>query len=382
MLVVAGAVVAMAVPVVQGKTEEPKYTIENSVQAVRQARDADAGRWAPSVLEQAESALRAGQLDARLQKIKFLPFRDYTTTRFHIARADSLAKLAVAETFRLRQEALEASTAAIEDAARHVGTTDSFANSVHLNTYERSILQKAKINLAEAQILHDKGEYLDSKASAEEAVERALRIGDRVASVVARYSDETLVRKWRGWIEDTVAASRRSGGDAVIVNKERHTLTLYNGGREVKTYRVELGYNSVRDKHHAGDNATPEGRYRITDVKGVGQSKYHRAFLLNYPNEDDRAEFARMKKAGQLPKGVGLGGLIEIHGEGGQGKDWTMGCVAMRNSEIDDLARHIGSGCPITIVGGDGSGGIYTDMLHERKLLSASSKSDPETPTN
>jgi hypothetical protein len=55
--------------------------------------------------------------------------------------------------------------------------------------------------------------------------------------------------------------------------------------------------------------------------------------------------------------------LIEIHGEGGRGKDWTQGCVALTNSDIDDLFGRVAIGTPVTIVGGDGNGGTFTRLV-------------------
>jgi len=167
-----------------------------------------------------------------------------------------------------------------------------------------------------------------------------------------------------------VAWSRRSGQPAVVVHKADHRLTLYGGGRPVKTYRADMGFNLVGDKTVSGDGATPEGRYRITAKKGRGSSVYHMALLLDYPNAEDRAELARLKKRGQVPRNAGLGGLIEIHGEGGRGKDWTKGCVALTNRDIEDLFRRVSVGTPVTIVGTDGSGGSLGTLLVRQQQAS------------
>ncbi len=126
---------------------------------------------------------------------------------------------------------------------------------------------------------------------------------------------------------------------------------------------AELGYNSIGNKNRAGDSATPEGRGRITVKKDVGQSGYHMALLLDYPNEEDRRRFAAAKRAGRIPKGASLGNLIEVHGEGGRGKDWTKGCVALTNRDIADLFDRVRVGTPVTIVGGDGNGGTFTRLV-------------------
>jgi murein L,D-transpeptidase YafK len=97
--------------------------------------------------------------------------------------------------------------------------------------------------------------------------------------------------------------------------------------------------------------------------KDRGQSRYHRALLLDYPNAADRERFAAAKRRGEIPRGAGIGGLIEIHGEGGRGQNWTEGCVALSNRDMDDLFRRVGTGTRVTIVGGDGRDGAFSDLL-------------------
>ena len=115
-------------------------------------------------------------------------------------------------------------------------------------------------------------------------------------------------------------------------------------------------------KRRQGDRATPEGRYRIVKKKDRGQSVYHRALLLDYPNAEDRKRFAAAKKRGEIPRASVIGGLIEIHGEGGRGWDWTKGCVALRNDHIDDLFPRVPVGTPVTIIGGDDGDGKFASL--------------------
>ena len=112
-----------------------------------------------------------------------------------------------------------------------------------------------------------------------------------------------------------------------------------------------------------GDRATPEGRYRIVEKKDPGQSIYHRALLLDYPNAADRQHFAAAKRRGEIPRGSGIGGLIEIHGDGGRGQNWTDGCVALANGDMDDLFARVELGTRVTIVRGDGSDGAFSSLL-------------------
>jgi murein L,D-transpeptidase YafK len=134
-------------------------------------------------------------------------------------------------------------------------------------------------------------------------------------------------------------------------------------GVPVRRYDAEIGANALGVKRRQGDRATPEGRYRIVKKKDRGQSTYHRALLLDYPNDQDRKRFAAAKRRGEIPRGAAIGGLIEIHGDGGRGQNWTEGCVALANPDMDDLFARVPVGTRVTIVGGDGAGGAFSSLL-------------------
>jgi murein L,D-transpeptidase YafK len=107
----------------------------------------------------------------------------------------------------------------------------------------------------------------------------------------------------------------------------------------------------MNSKVRAGDDATPEGRYRITQVRGPNQTRYYRALMLDYPNAEDLARFRKLKRAGRVSRRDDVGSLIEIHGHGGRSQDWTKGCVALDNDDMDDLVPRVRVGTAVTIVG-------------------------------
>jgi murein L,D-transpeptidase YafK len=72
---------------------------------------------------------------------------------------------------------------------------------------------------------------------------------------------------------------------------------------------------------------------------------------LNYPNYEDTAKFKEMVAKGILPKNAKIGGMIEIHGNGGKGVDWTEGCIAVTDDDMDDIFKIAKVGTPVTIVG-------------------------------
>ena len=116
----------------------------------------------------------------------------------------------------------------------------------------------------------------------------------------------------------------------------------------MRTYRIAIGRNPVGAKRRQGDHKTPEGEY-IVDAK-KSESRFHLALHLSYPNLVDRE---RAQKAGVDP-----GGDIEIHGlENGLGWisglqrhfDWTDGCIAVTDSEIDEIWKMVDVGTVVEI---------------------------------
>jgi murein L,D-transpeptidase YafK len=130
-----------------------------------------------------------------------------------------------------------------------------------------------------------------------------------------------------------------------------HRGRLYIAGRLKAEYAVDLGPRWLGHKKQKGDGATPEGHYRVTKKKGPGQSKYYKALEIDYPNENDRQSFLAAQKKGELPQFAHIGGLIEIHGDGGTGVNWTSGCVALRNEDMDEIFALAPVGTRVTIVG-------------------------------
>ncbi len=179
--------------------------------------------------------------------------------------------------------------------------------------------------------------------------------------VLSRFKDPSLLNKWAHWRRRAIQESVE-GGCGIVVIKENHILELYKNGKLLKTFTVELGANSINQKMYAGDRATPEGYYRISGKKGYGKSKYGLALLINYPNEEDRQRFLTLKSRRELGDRSKIGGLIEIHGGGGRGFDWTDGCVALTDSEMEYVFKIAKVGTPVAIIGSMGSGPINSAL--------------------
>ncbi|SNS88792.1 L,D-transpeptidase family protein [Tropicimonas sediminicola] len=136
--------------------------------------------------------------------------------------------------------------------------------------------------------------------------------------------------------------------DRIVVDKTRRTMRVYRDGRIQKVYRpIALGFAPEGDKFEEGDGRTPEGVFRID--RRNDQSAYHLSLGIDYPQRSHRA---RASEAGVSP-----GGDIFIHGQPNQRKgrpdlrgDWTAGCVAISDDEIEELFRYTPMGTEVEIL--------------------------------
>ena len=137
--------------------------------------------------------------------------------------------------------------------------------------------------------------------------------------------------------------------DKILVEKAERRMTLYRKDKALKTYKVSLGKEPVGAKREQGDHKTPEGRYKI-DARN-SKSSYHLALHISYPAPRD-IEAAQ-------DRGVKPGGAIMIHGlpnglsDFGTAHrlyDWTDGCIAVTNAEIEEIWELVPDGTPIEIL--------------------------------
>lgn len=250
----------------------------------------------------------------------------------------------------------------------HLAGARALAGHTSGDAYVRQRLTRAEICARDAKTLLASGRYRSAATAARESLAAARVSSQRSLGLLSRFSDPANVARWRQWLREAQDESQRSG-IALVVVKEHHRLDIYKGGKVIRSMQVDLGANSLKQKLHAGDRATPEGRYRITVKKNHGQSKYGQALLLNYPNEEDRARFTNAKSRNQIARRTGIGGLIEIHGQGGRGEDWTDGCVAPEDREMSWLFNQVRVGTMVVIVGSDGARGPIQSALQSARGL-------------
>lgn len=360
LLAVAGA--ALAWPVLSGVTSPPDTRLLAVERQFRQAVAAGAERFAPRELAAAGAALEQAVAALERERERLLPFRDFRPVR---AALDSASTAALAARQAAARGAGQAEAEIAVAAARTAVDRAARGAEVVPLPALRAPLQLARFQLSEAEKHLERAEHDAARRAADLAASEADAVAGQAVAAASRYTDRERVQTWQSWVDETIAWSRQNRAAAIVVYKEQHLLQLYVNGRLAESYRADLGSNVLERKHSAGDQATPEGRYRIVRRLDQGESRYYKALLLDYPNEADRARLEQRKESGAVSAAAQPGGLIEIHGEGGRGSNWTDGCVALANDDMDELFARVPVDTPVTIVGGNGRDGIFSTLVRE-----------------
>jgi len=143
----------------------------------------------------------------------------------------------------------------------------------------------------------------------------------------------------------------------LLVDKSDYRMYLYEDATLLKIYKVVFGNRDVSDKFIQGDRRTPNGTFRILSKRA--DNRWSRFLLLDYPNQESYERFEQRQAKGLIRKGADIGGGIGIHGvETASGIrdyyvdqriNWTLGCVSMKNSDVNELYNVVIVGTPVVI---------------------------------
>ncbi|HJS55933.1 MAG TPA: L,D-transpeptidase [Chitinophagaceae bacterium] len=140
----------------------------------------------------------------------------------------------------------------------------------------------------------------------------------------------------------------------VLIDKSDYELSLYDEKGWYATYPVVFGNSSLADKRMEGDKNTPEGTFRIASKRV--HDKWHRFLALDYPTKESWDKFNQRKAKGEIPSSARIGGGIGIHGtwphedfQIDRYKNWTLGCISMKNEDVAEFYRYIPIGTKVII---------------------------------
>lgn len=285
-----------------------------------------------------EERLRWGPLQDRKRfEREFADLTDEGTVLVRAAQASAAA---------LRQD----TEAQLQGQERRLARLQTVSRVFGMQVENRGVTS-AGLALQEARAHFEGGHFERARPLIESGARHLTRVEAQAFDQMRRYADGPTINRWGRWARETADWSRTRNAAAVLVSKAERRLWVYQNGQVVKDYAIELGYNGLPDKLYEGDGATPEGRFRVTKMKGPGQTRFYKALLLDYPTSDHRRRLSTAKAQGRVPPQMTVGGLIEIHGRVPGEDDRTSGCVSIRNEQMDVLFKAVEPGTPVTIIG-------------------------------
>jgi murein L,D-transpeptidase YafK len=168
-----------------------------------------------------------------------------------------------------------------------------------------------------------------------------------VLMVAFKSVEERLVKR-------TLFKSQPIGKVYLIVDKSDYELKVYDEEGWYATYPVVFGNKNLDDKMREGDRKTPEGTFRIISKRP--HEKWHKMLMLDYPTKESWTKFNQRKAQGVIPKSAKIGGGIALHGTWPNDNivvddftNWTNGCVALKNEDLDELEAFLPVGTQVTI---------------------------------
>jgi len=326
----------------------PTIDLKLARESLSTAKEAEANVYAEKLYKESLEMYEKAMHYWSIENSRFILFRDYTNVIILAKRSKSKSEEAEEKSIKLADNLTKDVEAAFINLGKKIELYNTLFKKLPLPKSVFDAHNKSKMFLSESKIAHESGKLKEAEILFKKADIYINHSNTAAAKMLRGYFSS--YGRWKKLANDAIAASR-GGNKVILVDKVAHRLYVYQSGKAIRSYDAEFGPNWMAHKERAGDKATPEGNYRVTKEKANGNSGYYKALLLDYPNAEDRSAFALKKKQGVLSRRTGIGNLIEIHGNGGKGFDWTSGCVGLRDRDMDDLCRLVGAGTRVTIVG-------------------------------
>lgn len=281
------------------------------------------------------------------ERVFFL--RSYEESRVFANKSIDYAEMAAQEAKTGSKKLVNSFSTRLKNIGVQLALFDGTYKNLPMSKRQMSLLASSKLKHQEMVNSLEKGNT--------NKMEQRLKVLESGVGELVVFAKTTLeefsreVPTWKKWVNSAIESSRKNGSALIVVNKYDREFMLYSKGKLQATYPIELGANWIGDKLRSGDKTTPEGHYKVLKRKANGQTKYYKAFLLDYPNEEDKKRFKQNKANGVIPQNASIGNLIEIHGDGGKGLDWTDGCIALENTYMDKIWKLVPENTPVLIVG-------------------------------
>ena len=341
----------------------PTEDLRLAREALTIAKEAEANIYSEKNYKESIQMYDSAMINWKRENERFILFRDYsriiTFAQHSKKKADEARDESVKKSANLNLDV----EAAFVSLSKKIELYNKLFKDLPLPKSVFDAHNKSKMFLSESKIAHESGKLKDAEILFKKAEIYVNHANVAAAKMLRDYFEG--FPNWSRLANGAIAASR-GGNKVILVDKVAHIMYVYQSGKAIRSYVAEFGPNWMAHKECTGDRATPEGNYHISSKKEGGSTTYHKAMLLDYPNAEDRIRFAAKKRQGLISRNAGIGNLIEIHGNGGNGGkgfDWTIGCIGLKDRDIDDLYRLVASGTRVTIVGSIASLSVVSQGL-------------------
>ncbi|MFH0756795.1 MAG: L,D-transpeptidase [Bacteroidota bacterium] len=343
-------VLTLVLSITRVKTNEPPYKeINTARKMISEAELVKASKYAKEHYIEAAEYYNAAMIAWKRENDRFILFRDYRGIVELSGKSSESSRKAIAAAKANISKVEEVLEIRMNMLGERMKDFDVRFSSFPMNSSLRNELAKSRLQYSEGVLAFKNKNYSICQSKLDSAEINLNRIFALYEEKLRSYLNE--YSKWTGMVEKTVLYSKKNHAYCIVVDKLARECILYKDGKVMNRYTVELGVNWMGDKKQQGDKSTPEGMYRITAKKSNGQTRFYKAFLLDYPNDDDMKRFQQNKRSGAIHKDAAIGNLIEIHGQGGKGADWTDGCIALSDGDMDVLFKLCPAGTRVAIVG-------------------------------
>lgn len=326
----------------------PVDAISQCQTEISRAREVEAAIYAPLILVSAEGTCQLAMNEWKYQNDRFFFVRNYGQMLGLAREAADKAREAAELALRIKDSLQSGLSEKLKSVSHKIDHFDENYAHLPLSGTTRQNFTTAKLRYMESNEAFERGDFNQVGLNLDVASQLITKSVSEAHNFLSDYFKD--LSKWRRWVDETISWSKNNHASVIIVDKFAHKCYLYQGGKLKREFNAELGPRWIGAKQYRGDKATPEGRYHVTKKKTRHQTKYYKALLINYPNDEDKVRYSSNVKKGIIPR-RGIGNLIEIHGDGGRGINWTDGCVALTNDDIDRLFELVSVGTPVTIVG-------------------------------
>jgi hypothetical protein len=327
----------------------PIGDMKNAREALSQAGNYKANIYSKKQFTEASNYYDSAMVSWQKQNKRFIYFRDFDRVQIFAKLSAKKATLAYQNSVNNTSNLKTVLKQKIDYLNDLVSEIDKLFKSYPLSSETVRRISKGKMLLKEAEIIYNIGQFLQANRKVTDSEYLLTSSHDAATANLKNYFKSFSI--WKRWVELTIGDSKKNNDYSIIIDKFSRKLYIYQNGTRKMEYITELGTNWVGDKRIKGDKATPEGMYKISKKFDNPRTEYYKALLIDYPNDEDLAKFKSDIAKGLLPKSAKIGGYIEIHGNGGKGIDWTQGCIALTDEEMDVVFKLAKVGTPVTIVG-------------------------------